>query len=283
MKQIDLREKVAIITGASDGIGAATAREFAKAGARVVLAARSEKALARLAEELGGASRALAIYTDMTDSVSVERMVQRAIAEFGQVDILVNNAGVGYFTSLAKATLEKMYHVFDVNFFGPLVAIQTLVPHWQARGDGHVINILTCAGRLPIPFQGIYGASKAAFIVLTDTLRIELAPLKIAVTGIYPGTVNTLFEKHALHEGEIRTMCPFESGCGTPADGIARGIVQAAQRRPRDQWFSWQGRRYVVTGFFLPQWLDARMSEVRNAVDPPPASENILDDLFTPR
>ncbi|MBI5304596.1 MAG: SDR family NAD(P)-dependent oxidoreductase [Chloroflexi bacterium] len=282
MARIDLRDKVVIVTGASDGIGAMTAREFANAGSRVVLAARSEKALHRLADELG-TPRALAVYTDMTDTVSVERMIERAINHFGQVDILVNNAGVGYFAPLSEVALDKAYQVFDVNFFGPLAAIQKLVPHWSARGDGHVINILTCAGRLPIPFQGVYGASKAAFIVLTDTLRIELARKKIAVTGVYPGTVNTQFEKHALYDGEIRTMCPIETGCGVPPEGIARGIVAAARKRPRDVWFSWQGRRYVVTGFFLPQWLDARMKEVRNAMDPPPPNGNVIDELLKPR
>ena len=282
MAKVDLRDKVAIVTGSSDGIGAATARALVKEGGRVVLAARSEKALKRIAEELG-APRALAVYTDMTDSVSVERMIERAINHFGQVDILVNNAGVGYFAPLAQVQLEKVYHVFDVNFFGPLGAIQKLVPHWSERGTGHIINILTCAGRLPIPFQGIYGASKAAFSVLTDTLRIELAPKKIAVTGVYPGTVNTQFEKHALYVGEIRNMCPFETGCGTAPEGIARGIVNAARHRPRDVWFSFQGRRYVITGFFAPRWLDARMTEIRNAIDPPPPSANVVDELLMPR
>lgn len=267
MKPIELSDRVAIVTGASDGIGLATAKEFAKAGARLVLAARSEKALQRLANELGGEERALAVYTDMADAYSVQRMVQRAIAHFGRVDILVNNAGIGYFTPLAIAQLEKVYHVFDVNVFGPLVAVQSLVPHMRERGDGHIINILTCAGRLPIPIQSVYGASKAAFIVLTDTLRIELAPLGIAVTGVYPGTVNTLFEKHALYEGEIRTMCPFETGCGRPPEAIAQAIVKAARHRPRDVWLSFQGRRYVIAGFFFPWWLDARMAQVRDALN----------------
>lgn len=282
MAKIDLSNKVVIVTGASDGIGAVTAREFVQAGARVVLAARSEKALQRLVEELGP-SRALAAYTDMTDVVSVERMIERAINRFGQVDILVNNAGVGYFSTLAQVSLEKAYHVFDVNFFGPLAAIQKLVPHWSERGDGHIINILTCAGRLPIPYQAIYGASKAAFIVLTDTLRIELKRKRIAVTGIYPGTVNTQFERHALYDGEVKTMCPVETGCGIPPERIARGIVAAARKRPRNVWFNWQGRRYVIAGFFLPPWLDERMTQVLNAIDPPPVSENLVDDLLVPR
>ena len=265
MGAVELREKVAIVTGASDGIGLATAREFTRAGVRVVLAARSEKAMRKVAAELGGPERAWVIYTDMSDIISVERMVDEAIAHFGQVDILVNNAGIGYFSPLAEVDIDKVYHVFDVNFFGPLVAIKKLIPHWESRGDGHLLNTLTCAGRLPIPFQGIYGASKAAFITLTDTLRIELAAKKIAVTGVYPGTVNTMFEKHALYDGSIRTMCPFEAGCGTPTDGIARGIVDAARHRPRDVWFSWQGRRFVMQGFFMPRWLDGRMREVFDA------------------
>jgi len=173
--------------------------------------------------------------------------------------------------------------VFDVNVIGPLAAIQAVVPHMQAQGDGHIINVLTCAGRIPIPFQGIYGASKAALTLLTDTLRVELAPRRIAVTGVYPGTVNTPFEKNALREGDSYTLCPFESGCGSPPEVIARGVLQAARRRPRDAWFSFQGRRYVITGMFWPGWLDARMAEVRDAVEPPPKSDRPWEDLLIPR
>jgi len=283
MKSIKLQDKVVVVTGASGGIGAAMAKEFASAGARVVLAARSQPVIERLANELGGPGRALTLPTDVADVSSVEGMVEQTLSAFGRIDILVNNAGIGYFAPLRQVKLDRVRHVFDVNVMGPLVAIQAVVPHMQTQGDGHIINVLTCAGRIPIPFQGIYGASKAALILLTDTLRVELAPLRIAVTGIYPGTVNTSFENNALREGDSYTLCPFESGCGSPPEVIARGVVQAARRRPRDAWFSFQGRRYVVTGMFWPGWLDARMAEVRDAVEPPPKSDRPWEDLLIPR
>ena len=282
MKPIELREKIVIVTGASQGIGVATAREFARAGARVVLAARSQEALERLACELGGEGRALAVPTDVTDAASVEAMVQRSLAAFGRVDILVNNAGIGYLTSLLKADLAQVRRVFEVNVFGALTTIQAVAPCMKQQGDGHIINILTCAGRIPIPFQGIYGASKSAFILLNDTFRIELAPSHIAITGIYPGTVNTTFEQNALREGDSYSMCPYESGCGVPPERVAQAIVRAARRRPRDGWLSFQGRRYVITGFIFPGWLDERMTEVREAIEPSPKVERPWEDLLTP-
>jgi NADP-dependent 3-hydroxy acid dehydrogenase YdfG len=282
MRRIDLRDKVVIVTGASQGIGAETAQAFARAGARVVLAARSQSALGRLAAAWGQ-GRALAVPTDIADAASVERMIAQTLAAFGRVDILINNAGVGYLSPLLKTRPDKIRQVFEVNVFGPLAAIQSVAPRMKEQGDGHIINVLTCAGRIPIPFQGIYGASKAAFILLTDTLRVELAPSRIAVTGVYPGTVNTSFERNALREGDSYSLCPFESGCGVAPDVIARGIIRAAQRRPRDAWFSFQGRRYVMTGMFLPGWLDGRMEKVRDAIEPPPKTDRPWEDLLTPR
>jgi NAD(P)-dependent dehydrogenase (short-subunit alcohol dehydrogenase family) len=283
MRSIKLQDKVVIITGASQGIGAEAAKEFVKAGARVVLAARSQPALERLATELGGERRALAVPADIADAADVKNVTLQTLAAFGRVDILVNNAGIGYFAPLLKTQPDKVRRVFEVNVLGPLAAIQSVAPYMKEQGDGHIINVLTCAGRIPIPFQGIYGASKAAFILLTDTLRVELAPSRIAVTGVYPGTVNTSFERNALREGASYSLCPFESGCGVAPDVIARGIVRAAQRRPRDAWFSFQGRRYVMTGMFLPDWLDGRMAEVRNAIEPPPPTDRPWEDLLTPR
>jgi len=280
MRPIELRDKVVIITGASHGIGAATAGEFARVGARVILAARSQPELEQLAAELGE-GRALAVPTDVTDAESVMCLVKRTLATFGRVDALVNNAGIGYLTSLLQADPAKIRRVFDVNVFGALAVTQAVAPHMKEQGDGHIINVLTCAGRIPIPFQGIYGASKAAFSLLNDTLRIELAPSHVAVTGIYPGTVSTTFEQHALREGQNFSMCPYESGCGIPPQHVAQAIVRAARRRPRDAWLSFQGRRYVATGFVFPGWLDERMAEVRDAIEPPPKPDHPWEDLLT--
>jgi len=159
MKSINLQDKVVVVTGASGGMGAAMTREFARAGARVVLAARSQPVIEQLATELGGPGRALALPTDVADASSVEKMVEQTLSAFGRIDILVNNAGVGYFSPLRQVKLDRVRHVFDVNVIGLGRQSGCRAAH-ASQGDGHIINVLTCAGRIPIPFQGIYGASK---------------------------------------------------------------------------------------------------------------------------
>jgi len=133
----------------------------------------------------------------------------------------------------------------------------------------------------PDPVPGHIRGEQAALTLLTDTLRVELAPQRIAVTGVYPGTVNTPFEKNALREGDSYTLCPFESGCGSPPEVIARGVLQAARRRLATPGSAFRAA-VCDHGMFWPGWLDARMAEVRDAVEPPP-SRTALEDLLIPR
>ncbi len=273
---ISLQDKIVLITGASRGIGAATAREFVAAGARVALVARSSDALTQLAAELG-AARACAISADLTDPASAARIVAQTLAMFGRADVLINNAGIGYRAALLRARPDQIAQVFGVNVFGALALTQHVARQMQTQGGGHVINVLTTASRIPIPFQGIYGASKAAFEMLTDTLRIELARSQVVVTGIYPGTVATTFNQNALREGETAAILE-EYRADTSVQAVAHAIMRAAQQRPRATWLSGRGRRYVIASVLFPTWLDARMAETRDALEPPPPQT--WDHLF---
>ena len=191
-----LKGKVAIVTGASSGIGEATARELAARGASVVLASRAAgnlEVLRRGISASGGV--ALAVETDVSDRYSVEAMVGRTVEEFGSLDVLVNNAGLGLSGRIAEVRTEDVRHVFEVNTVGPLNCIQAVLPH-MGEG-GHIINVSSVVGRRAIPKVGAYCASKFALNALSDALRVEVADRGIIVTSVYPGTTRTSFRENS--------------------------------------------------------------------------------------
>jgi NAD(P)-dependent dehydrogenase (short-subunit alcohol dehydrogenase family) len=158
--------KVVLITGASEGIGAACAREFRRRGARLSLTARSEAKL----EEAGGAD-AVITAGDVTDPEVRRRALDRTLERFGGVDILINNAGIGMYAPAWKAPLEEAHALFELTFFAPLAMIQLAVPHMRERGGGMIVNIGSIAGKVPLPWFTLYSATKSALGSLTDGLR----------------------------------------------------------------------------------------------------------------
>ncbi|HEX5915432.1 MAG TPA: SDR family oxidoreductase, partial [Rubrobacter sp.] len=191
-----LKGKVAVVTGASSGIGEATARELALRGASVVLASRAVdrlEALQRRISASGGV--ALAVETDVSDRGSVEAMVGRAVGELGSLDILVNNAGLGLSGRISEVRTEDVRHVFEVNTIGPLNCIQSALVH-MGKG-GRIINVSSVVGRRALPKVGAYCASKAALGALSDALRVEVADKGISVTSVYPGTTSTSFRENS--------------------------------------------------------------------------------------
>jgi NAD(P)-dependent dehydrogenase (short-subunit alcohol dehydrogenase family) len=166
-----LKNKVAIVTGASSGIGEATSRELAARGAAVVLAARDAQTLDGLARRISASGgRALAARTDVTDAASVEATVERAVGEFGSLDILVNNAGLGLSGRVADLRAEDLRYVFEVNVIGPLNCIQASLGR---MGPGaRIINVSSVVGRRAVPKVGGYCATKFALGALSDSLRV---------------------------------------------------------------------------------------------------------------
>lgn len=190
--------RVVVITGASSGIGAALARQLGAEGASLVLGARREELLKQVAKDAG--SKAIPVVADVTRRSDVERLRDAALSEFGHVDVWVNNAGWAVSKHVMDLTDAEFQGVLDVVLKSVFYGMQTIVPHFQARGEGHLINVSSFMGRVPIvTYRSIYNAAKSAVNVLTANLRIDLAAKypKICVSLVMPGIVDTDFHRVA--------------------------------------------------------------------------------------
>jgi NAD(P)-dependent dehydrogenase (short-subunit alcohol dehydrogenase family) len=194
-----LAGQVVIITGASSGIGEATARRLARGGASLVLAARRMDRLEALARELDPAGqRVLVLATDITNEADRRRLVDEALGRFGRIDALVNNAGYGTRGPLELVPVELIRRNFETNVFSLIALTQLVVPHLRGRGAGRIINIGSVAGRIARPLSSVYDSTKHALEAITDGLRGELAPFGIEVVLIRPGFIWTEFVDTAI-------------------------------------------------------------------------------------
>jgi short-subunit dehydrogenase len=247
-----LKDKVAVVTGASSGIGEATARELALRGASVVLASRAVdrlEALQRRISASGGV--ALAVETDVSDRGSVEAMVGRVVGELGSLDVLVNNAGLGLSGRISEVRTEDVRHVFEVNTIGPLNCIQSALVH-MGKG-GRIINVSSVVGRRAIPKVGAYCASKAALGAFSDALRVEVADRGISVTSVYPGTTRTSFRENSRRtRDEKRGWRPK----GVTPERVAQKIADAAEKGSRDVYVTVPDRLFVAGVALLPGLAD---------------------------
>ena len=225
-----LAGKTVIVTGASSGIGEATARLLAQHRCNVVLAARREDRLNSLAAELGEGT--LAVPTDVTDPTACEELVSRAVGDFGSVDILVANAGLGLYGSIAEADPEDWRRMFEVNVLGVLYVTRAAVRHMFGRGSGDVIFVSSLAGRrVPGADGAVYAATKHALTAVAEGLRMEVHKEGIRVITIEPGLVRTEFPESSYPSAREyyaqREYSPLE------AEDIAEAVLYAVEQRPR--------------------------------------------------
>ena len=192
---MDIRNKITIITGASAGIGLATAKLFAKNGAKVALAARSKDKLNKLACRL---QNSLAIPTDMTKAISIKNMVKEAYNHYGHIDILINNAGQGFDGPVEHIGIKEYRYIIDLNLIGPLIAMQEVIPVMRKQGGGVIVNISSGLSKMYIPNMAGYASIKSALNTISLTARKELANDKIVVSVVYPYVTATDFEKNTI-------------------------------------------------------------------------------------
>ena len=193
--------KVAVITGASSGIGEATAEALAAEGAAVVVAARREDRLKDLVDRIeGDGGRVLPVACDVTDEEQAHALIQRAKDELGSVDILVNNAGVMQLSKIEKGLSDEWRTMFDVNVMGLLYVTDAAVQAMKEQGSGYVVNISSVAGRKTRPGVGVYSGTKFAVNAISEALRQELIEDNVRVTMIEPGAVETELPNHITDE-----------------------------------------------------------------------------------
>jgi NAD(P)-dependent dehydrogenase (short-subunit alcohol dehydrogenase family) len=215
--------KVALVTGASRGIGAAIARELVAAGASVALAGRDEATLQDVTRSLPRGSRSLAVAADMAKTADLERLVARVVKELGGLDVLVNNAGfLPDAKQIYNVDLDEWQHVIDVNLRGPWFLSKLAHPHMKARGGGAIVNVASTSGLHHDIGLGVYGISKAGVVMLTEVCAKEWARDKIRVNAIAPGIVKTQLAGSIIEYLQGRNMKPNPMNLYGEPEDIAR-------------------------------------------------------------
>jgi short-subunit dehydrogenase len=236
---------VALVTGASRGIGRAVARAAAAKGARVGLVARSEADLAQVLEEIGG--RGSFAVADVGEPEQVEAAVRRVEADLGPVDVVVANAGIGLYGAFVEVPFAHMDRLVRVNLLGTMYVLRAVLPGMVARRRGHAVVVASIAGRLGAPFEAVYSATKFAQVGLTEALAVELSAFGVGVSMVNPGPVDTAFFEARGHRYERTFPRPVT------AERVAEAVMSAVERRRLEQ--------------FVPRWL-GQTAVVRHVLPP---------------
>lgn len=212
-----------VVTGASSGIGAATARMAHAQGARLVLAARRAERLASLAQELSGS---LPVPTDVTHTTDVAKLCESALQAFGSIDVLVNNAGQGLHVPLSEVEADDFLAVWELNVLAPLALMQAVLPAMTRQGAGAIVNVSSMTSQMAIPGLGAYAATKSALNILSRVAREEFASAGVVVSLVLPGIVETEFHS-SLRAGHISGWAGRRAAL--PAEAVAEAILEAVR------------------------------------------------------
>jgi len=234
---MDLTDKVAVITGASMGIGEAIAKVFADHGAKLVLLSRDASRAEAARHRIGYPERTLAMACDVRHREEIERALGLTLHHFDRVDVWINNAGVGMRDAVAEMEMSTCRELFETNFFGAIACMQTLIPAMKQQGGGAIINISSVAGHIPLAYGGTYSASKFALNALGKAARMELQRDNIHVLTVCPGYVRTEFGANMLahKRGNIRPA----SVKGITPERVARAVYDGYRKRKREVIVPW--------------------------------------------
>jgi len=248
--------KVALITGASEGIGAACAEEFRAAGARLSLTARSEEGLRR-----AGGPDTLATAGDLTAEDVRRRVIERTLERFGAIDILINNAGVGVYGPSWAVPMDLTRRMMELNYFALLGMVQLVAPHMRARRSGAIVNVGSVGGKVTLPWMTLYSATKYAVGSLTEGLRMELKRDGVHAMLVCPGYVTTGFQKNVLEGAAPKRVVRARRFAITP-EQCARAIRRGVERDARTVMAPFSGWLLVAAMRLLPGVVEARMAQM---------------------
>lgn len=243
----DLAGRVIVITGASSGIGEATAYELGAAGATLVLAARRKTRLEKVARQIGEQDGGvLVVDTDVSLAWQCKRLVERTINEYGHIDVLFNNAGWGSYAWFEEMKLSQIKEQFEVNVFGAIHLIHEAMPIMMKQRSGHIINMVSYASRIAVPPMTVYASTKYALEGLTDALRRELLPWGVRVSRVHPsGVTGTEYNKKASERGGLSFKSP---GIGHVSKKYVAKKIHQLILHPGPELMI--GRLYDVPAFF---------------------------------
>jgi len=239
-----------IITGGSEGVGAATARKFAEAGANLMLAARTKKNLEAIAEELRAKTRVEIFSMDVADAEACVDLFKKTSYEFGRIDVLVNNAGCHQRGPVESVSADDLGKIIDVNLRAPIMLSRIALPYLRDAGGGAIINVASLAGRAPIPGSAAYSASKFGLRAFTFALAEELRGSKIKLAAVSPGPIDTGFIMSDIdHVSDLTFSQPIST-----ADEVAQAILDLCGNNQREQ--SMPALSGVLTTvMYLMPWL----------------------------
>jgi short-subunit dehydrogenase len=256
MKNI-FRDKVVIVTGASSGIGEAIAREFARNGSKVVLAARSEGNLSRITSELIASNlQAHYVKTDVSIEEDCKNLVNRTIEKYGTIDILVNNAGISMRASFMDVDLSVLHRLMDVNFWGAVYCTKYALTY-LVKNRGSLVGVSSVAGFHGLPGRTGYSASKFAMHGFFETIRIEYLKKGLHVMIIAPGFTTTEIRKHALTaSGKEQGESPIDEGSLMSPEYVAKWVLKGIRRKKRNKLLTWYGRLTALFQRIIPDVVD---------------------------
>jgi short-subunit dehydrogenase len=249
--------KVAVVTGASMGIGEAIAKLFAQEGAKVVLSSRDLVRLEAARQRIGMLDRTVVVACDVADPAQSAALVQSTISRYGRIDIWINNAGFGVVDSLERMDMAACRRMFDTNLFGAIQCMQQVIPVMRQQGSGCIINISSVAGFIGVPYMAAYGATKHALNCISKATRAELAGTGVHILNICPGFVATNFSGNAVRGTDRKKM--GDGGRGISAEQVAQATLSGYLKRRREVIVPWFYNLVILAYRLLPGPIEKTM------------------------
>jgi short-subunit dehydrogenase len=263
---MELSGKVAVVTGASMGIGEAIAKIFVEQGANVVLLSRDGGRAEAARLRIGGTDRTVALSCDVRNREEIDKVINLTVHSFGRIDIWVNNAGKGIVDVLSQVDMAAVRDVFNTNFFGAMESMQAVIPVMQRQGSGTIINISSVAGHIPLPFLPVYSGTKFAMNAVGKAARIELKNSGINVLTVCPGYVKTDFGANAFRGNDPKTVRPAKTS-GISPRRVARAVLNGYLKQKREVIVPWTMHPVVKLYQLFPGIVEWGMLKMARKAD----------------